>query len=75
MDSDVPYTSYVDVLLLLVRDGHVLLVQRFDTGYADGDWNAPSVHLASRLSDERCRLGRRATRDAIRGSSFGQARL
>ncbi|WP_018685364.1 NUDIX hydrolase [Actinokineospora enzanensis] len=40
-----PYTSFVDVMLLLVRDGHVLLAQRFDTGYADGDWNLPSGKL------------------------------
>jgi hypothetical protein len=32
----VPYTSIVDVLLILVRDGHVLLAQRHNTGYADG---------------------------------------
>lgn len=45
-----PHTSFVDALLLLVRDDHVLLAQRFDTGYADGDWNLPSVHLASQVS-------------------------
>ncbi len=37
-----PYTSFVDVLLLLDRDEHILLAQRMDTGYADGGWN-PAV--------------------------------
>jgi 8-oxo-dGTP diphosphatase len=41
----VPYTSFVDVLLILVRDGEVLLAQRDGTGYADGDWNLPSGKL------------------------------
>ena len=40
-----PYTSFVDVLILLVRDGHVLLARRANTGYADGRWNLPSGKL------------------------------
>jgi 8-oxo-dGTP diphosphatase len=40
-----PYASVVDVLLLLVRDGHVLLALREGTGYADGMWNLPSGKL------------------------------
>lgn len=40
-----PYTSPVDALLLLVRDGHVLLAERSGTGYADGEWNLPSGKL------------------------------
>lgn len=40
-----PYTSFVDVLLILVRDGHVLLAERSGTGYADGQWNLPSGKL------------------------------
>lgn len=39
------YASVVDVLLLLVRDGHVLLALRDGTGYADGQWNLPSGKL------------------------------
>lgn len=39
------HTSYVDVLLLLVRDEHVLLAERANTGYADGQWNLPSGKL------------------------------
>ncbi len=39
------YTSFVDVLLLLVRDEHVLLALRDNTGYADGQWNLPSGKL------------------------------
>jgi 8-oxo-dGTP diphosphatase len=41
----VPYTSVVDVLLLLVRDERVLLARRHNTGYADGQWNLPSGKL------------------------------
>jgi 8-oxo-dGTP pyrophosphatase MutT (NUDIX family) len=40
-----PYASVVDVMLLLVRDGHVLLALREGTGYADGMWNLPSGKL------------------------------
>ncbi|MEO3853765.1 NUDIX domain-containing protein [Acrocarpospora sp. B8E8] len=40
-----PYTSVVDALLILVRDGKVLLAQRQGTGYADGMWNLPSGKL------------------------------
>src|ERR1051326_9139304 len=42
-----PYRSIVDALLVLVRDGHVLLAQRQGTGYADGAWNLPSGKLES----------------------------
>jgi 8-oxo-dGTP diphosphatase len=35
----------VDALLILVRDGKVLLAQRAGTGYADGCWNLPSGKL------------------------------
>lgn len=38
-------THPVDVLLLLVRDGEVLLGLRRGTGYADGQWNLPSGKL------------------------------
>jgi 8-oxo-dGTP diphosphatase len=41
----VPYTSFVDVLLILDRDEQVLLAQREGTGYADGQWNLPSGKL------------------------------
>lgn len=40
-----PYTSVVDVLLILHRDGKVLLAERAGTGYADGLWNLPSGKL------------------------------
>jgi 8-oxo-dGTP pyrophosphatase MutT (NUDIX family) len=41
----VPYTSFVDVLLLVIRDDRVLLAERAGTGYADGQWNLPSGKL------------------------------
>lgn len=40
-----PYTSVVDVLLLLTRGDHILLALRDGTGYADGQWNLPSGKL------------------------------
>lgn len=40
-----PYTSFVDVLIILERDEQVLLAQRAGTGYADGQWNLPSGKL------------------------------
>ena len=39
------YTSFVDVLLLVIRDERVLLAERAGTGYADGQWNLPSGKL------------------------------
>ncbi|WIX85731.1 NUDIX domain-containing protein [Amycolatopsis sp. DG1A-15b] len=40
-----PYTSFVDVLIILERGEHVLLARRAGTGYADGQWNLPSGKL------------------------------
>lgn len=39
------YTSFIDVLLVMVRHEHVLLALRDGTGYADGQWNLPSGKL------------------------------
>lgn len=39
------YRTIVDAMLILVREGQVLLAQRQGTGYADGAWNLPSGHL------------------------------
>ncbi|CAO5187009.1 8-oxo-dGTP diphosphatase [Frankia sp. AiPs1] len=36
------YTSVIDVMLLLIRDGTVLLAERSGTGFADGYFNCPS---------------------------------
>jgi 8-oxo-dGTP diphosphatase len=38
----VPHLTILDVMLILRRGDHVLLAQRQDTGYADGQWNLPS---------------------------------
>ncbi|QIS15515.1 NUDIX hydrolase [Nocardia arthritidis] len=40
-----PYTSPVDVFLLLTRADLALLARRRNTGYADGMWNMPSGKL------------------------------
>lgn len=40
-----PYLNHVDVHLLLVRDDHIFLARRENTGYADGQWNLPSGKL------------------------------
>ncbi|MFD9947173.1 NUDIX domain-containing protein [Nonomuraea sp. NPDC059023] len=39
------YQTVVDAMIILVREGKVLLAQRQGTGYADGAWNLPSGHL------------------------------
>jgi 8-oxo-dGTP diphosphatase len=69
----VPYTSFVDVLLLLTRDEHVLLAERANTGYADGQWNLPSGKLdrgedleAALIRETREEIGLHLRRDAIR---------
>jgi len=41
------YRSVVDVHLILERDGHVLLAERSNTGYADGWFNVPGGKLES----------------------------
>lgn len=44
MTARLPHT-YIDVLLILERDGKVLLGERAGTGYADGALHLPSGHL------------------------------
>lgn len=68
-----PYTSAVDVLLLLVRDGQVLLALREGTGYADGYWNLPSGKLeagedliSALLRETREEIGIELNRDTVR---------
>jgi 8-oxo-dGTP diphosphatase len=39
------FTVIPAVHLLLVRDSHVLLMRRFNTGYEDGKWSLPAGHL------------------------------
>jgi ADP-ribose pyrophosphatase YjhB (NUDIX family) len=39
------YRSIVDVYVLLRRDGKILLMERANTGYADGQLCPPSGHL------------------------------
>lgn len=41
----VAYTVVVDVMLILEREGRVLLAERANTGYADGWYNLPSGKL------------------------------
>jgi 8-oxo-dGTP pyrophosphatase MutT (NUDIX family) len=66
-------TFYVDVLLILERDGCVLLAERSDTGYADGAYNLPSGKLepgedvvAAVIREAREEIGIRIERDAVR---------
>jgi len=68
-----PYRSIVDALIILVRDGQVLLAQRQGTGYADGAWNLPSGKLedGETVSQAAVRegleeVGVRITEDALR---------
>jgi hypothetical protein len=35
------YRPNVGVHLILIQDGKVLLLQRANTGFADGDWSVP----------------------------------
>src|SRR6266446_7518727 len=38
----------VDVILLLMRNGHILLRERANTGYGDGAYEPPTGQLADR---------------------------
>ncbi len=83
------YTSFVDVMLLLVRDDHVLLALRQGTGYADGQWNLPSGKLnegediqAAVLRETEEEIGLRLGREDVRMAASvhylspeGQARV
>lgn len=76
------YTSFVDVLLLLVREDHVLLAQRHDTGYADGQWNLPSGKLnegedleAALIRETREEIDLRLRRDAVRSPGIAHRGL
>lgn len=40
-----PYTSVVDVHVILHRDGQIVLLERQGTGYRDGMLHLPSGHL------------------------------
>jgi 8-oxo-dGTP pyrophosphatase MutT (NUDIX family) len=39
------YTALVDVHLIVIRDGELLLAERLNTGFADGQLNLPSGKL------------------------------
>lgn len=39
------FRAPVAVHILIVRDGHVLLLRRFNTGYEDGNFSVPAGHL------------------------------
>ena len=41
----VPFTSPVAVHLLLVKDGRVLLLRRYNTGYEDGNYSVVAGHV------------------------------
>lgn len=42
------FRPYSAVHLFLMRDGKVLLSQRFNTGYRDGEYSVPAGHLDGR---------------------------
>lgn len=39
-----PYT-YAAAYLLLIKDGHVLLLRRYNTGFQDGNYSLPAGHV------------------------------
>ncbi|WP_330179985.1 NUDIX domain-containing protein [Nocardia sp. NBC_01503] len=68
-----PYTSFVDVLLILTRGDEVLLARRANTGYSDGLWNLPSGKLeaqedleAGMIREAREEIGIELSRSDIR---------
>lgn len=67
------HTVVVDVMLILVRDGRVLLAERAGTGYADGWYNLPSGKLepdedvvAAVVREAREEIGIHLDRDQVR---------
>ncbi|MGH3738350.1 MAG: NUDIX hydrolase [Micromonosporaceae bacterium] len=68
-----PYTVAVDVMLILERDGRILLAERFATGYADGWLNLPSGKLepgedviTAVIREAREEIGVQIPREAVR---------
>jgi 8-oxo-dGTP diphosphatase len=45
MTADQDYRPNVGVHLILIKNEKVLLLQRANTGFADGDWSAPGGRL------------------------------
>lgn len=45
MTTTEDYRPHVGIHLILIRDGAVLLLQRANTGFADGDWSVPGGRL------------------------------
>ena len=60
------------MFLLLVRDGHVLLALRENTGYADGQWNLPSGKVEP--DEDLANAARREAREEI-ALELGDLRL
>lgn len=48
MDEEKRIKRYADVLLILIKDGEILLSQRKNTGYQDGNYGLVSGHLEDR---------------------------
>lgn len=43
--SDGRFKAYVAVYAVLIDDGKILLIRRYNTGYKDGEYALPSGHL------------------------------
>lgn len=48
------FKPYAAAYLVLVKDGHVLLLRRFNTGYQDGQYSLVSGHLDGGETTKQC---------------------